>query len=449
MAINALEIIVIEKARALLSNLGFVARHRAHEKAFTRKRSLTFDCVMLLVLQKTLKAAQLHLQEFFGALAGNSLVRAVTSSAWTQARAKLKHTAFVELNRVAIVEAVYADDAKEELTLWRAHRLLPVDGSVVRMPESQALFEFFGGQEQFVNQKGPCGERIPQARLSVLYDCLNRIVLDARVGKYSQGERDLLLEHLGATRPGDVIVLDRGYAGYLLLAEMASRGLHFIARCHRQSFAEAGNLFERDEDGASVVVTLSARSRRAEAWSAGLPLELKVRFVSLRLPTGELEVLVTTLVDESAYPTAEFLKVYHLRWGVETLYGLLKGRLDLENFSGLTVEAVLQDIHSAVFLTNLESVVTREAAVRLPQANENGRRYGQKINRAVSLHALKSRVVDLLLGKRPADKVLAELTELFLANPITVRPNRTPPPRSETPRSRTINFIKRVRKIVF
>jgi hypothetical protein len=228
--------------------------------------------------------------------------------------------------------------------------------------------------------------------------------------------------------------------------------VHFIVRCNRQCFAEATRLFERNEDGASVTVTLPAASRRAEAKKAGLPLELKVRFVSLQLSSGELEVLVTSLVDEERYPTSEFQKVYHQRWGVETFYGLLKGRLALENFSGVTVEAVLQDIHAAVFLTNLESVVTRKAQARLPQpGQEQGkkkRRYRKKVNRAVSFHALKSRVIDLLIGKEPVDKVLEELTELFLANPVSERPERVRP-REEVPRSRLINFLKRSRKIVF
>ena len=58
-------------------------------------------------------------------------------------------------------------------------------------------------------------------------------------------------------------------------------------------------------------------------------MELTVRFVSLRLPTGGLEVLVTSLLDEVAYPTEEFLTVYHWRWNHETFYHGLKSRLNL------------------------------------------------------------------------------------------------------------------------
>jgi hypothetical protein len=438
---------VIEKVRALIVDPRFAARHRLNESAFTRKRHLPFDRVMLLLLQKSLKSVQLHLQEFFASLGNSTVVRMVTPGAWTQARAKLRHTAFIELNKVAVLDEL--DAAPEEVTLWHGHRLLAIDGSILRPPGNPAFFEHFGGQEP-LNQSGPCGVRVPQARLSVLYDCLNRIGLDARVGKFTDSERDLALEHLNAARSGDVIIFDRGYPGYPLLAALAVRGVHFVMRCSRRSFAEADKLFKRDEDGASVTVTLPAKTRRAEALAGGLPLELKVRFVSVRLPTGELEVLVTSLLDEGTYPTGEFLSLYHLRWGVETYYGLLKGRLDLENFSGLTVEAVLQDIHAAVFLSNLESIVTRGAARRLPQpGNDEGRRrHGKKINRAVSFHALKSRVIDLLIGKEPVEKVLAELSELFLANPVSIRPDRAPPRRNPLP-LRSLNFQKRVRKIVF
>lgn len=438
---------VIEKVRTILGEAAFPAKHRVNEKAFTRKRALTFVRVMLLVLQKTLKSLQLHLHEFFRALPESGL-RAVSASAWTQARAKLRHTAFVELNQRAVVEVVY--ERPQELSYWHGHRLLATDSSLIRLPQSKELFKFFDGHSTIINQKGDCGVCVPMARFSVLYDCLNRIVLDARVGKHTDSEVALSSEHLTAARPGDIIVADRGYAGYLLLAEYASKGLHFIVRCNRQSFAEANRLFERNEDGGSITVTLPARTRLREAKARGLPLELKVRFVTVRLQTGELEVLVTSLLDEKAYPTAEFQKVYHLRWGVETFYGLLKGRLELENFSGLSVESVLQDIHAAVFLTNLESVVTRSAQARLPQPEDpKGRRKHQKkVNRAVSFHALKSRVIDLLIGKEPAEEVLAELNELFVATPVSVRPERVRP-RRQPPHSRLIHFLKRMRKIVF
>src|SRR5437762_8214928 len=149
-----------------------------------------------------------------------------------------------------------------------------------------------------------------------------------------------------------------------------------------------------------TVRLLAPADQRAEVRALGLPLELTVRFVSVRLPTGELEVLATSLLDEQQYPTEEFLNVYHYRWNHETFYGVMKGRLDLENFSGQTAEAVRQDFHSTLLLCNLESVLTRPAAAALQEQSAD-HLYPKQINRAVSFHALKDRLLELLYSQTP------------------------------------------------
>lgn len=434
----------VQRSRDLLIDLDFRARHRTHDKAFTRERKLSFHVVMLMLLQKTLKSLQLHLHEFFASLTGDASA-AATPGAWTQARTKLKHTAFIELNEVAVLDVIYGPGTLPPATLWQGHRLLAIDGSNVRMPHHRALFEHFGGQEPS-NQSGSCEIRVPYARLSLLYDLCNYIGIDAQVGTFWQGEVGMAVSHLSKVRPGDVIVCDRGYAGYLFLAQIAMSGAHFVVRCQQQSFAEAKKLFARNEHGASVTVILPARSRLVEARAAGLPIEMKVRFVSVRLPTGELEVLVTSLVDEKACPAGEFLELYHRRWGIETYFKILKSHLDLENFTGLTVEAVLQDIHAAVFLANLQSLVSSQAAAQLTQNSRAQHRH--QPNKAVGFHALKCRMIDLLASTTPVEEVLAELTTLFLANPVSIRPNRNPSRHPPLP-LRSLNFLRRSRKTVF
>jgi len=74
-----------------------------------------------------------------------------------------------------------------------------------------------------------------------------------------------------------------------------------------------------------------------------LPQEITVQFVRVRLETGENEVLVTSLLNETEFPSEDFLYIYHLRWGTEGFYAILKTRLNLENFSGKTAESVFSD----------------------------------------------------------------------------------------------------------
>jgi len=127
---------------------------------------------------------------------------------------------------------------------------------------------------------------------------------------------------------------------------------------------------------------------------------MAVRLVSLRLPSGEWEVLATSLLEEGDYPTEEFLAVYHRRWGHETFHLMRKGRLELENFSGQTEEAVAQDVQAALLLANWESVLSEPTQAALTQ---QGRPEAQarQVNRANSYHALKDQVLDLLYGDRP------------------------------------------------
>ena len=439
---------LIEALRCQLSNAEFIARHRMRPQDFTRHRQLTFPVVMLFILQKTVKSLQRHLHEFLDELSGGQLFEPLSAGAITHARAKLKHTAFTELDQQLVIPSIYATEAPQPIRRWHGHRLLGGDSSLVRTPNSPELREHFSLVET-VNQGGLTGAGFPEARISVLYYLLNRVGLDGRLEPSRMGEVDLAIEQLLQAQPGDVLLNDRGFTGYVYLAWHHKLGLHHIGRCSIASFAAAQELFRKNRGGVSLRVKLTPpAAHRAQLRQLGLPLELTVRFVCLPLPTGGLEVLVTSLLDEVAYPTEEFLTVYHWRWNHETFYHVLKSRLDLENFSGQTVAAVLQDFHAAVLLCNLETVLTLPSAADL--AGQSAvTEHPKQINRAVTLHALKAQILALLYSRLPVEHVLTQLQRLFLGCPVSLRPDRKPPLRRSPSLHRSYHFQKRVRKIVF
>ena len=282
----------------------------------------------------------------------------------------------------------------------------------------------------------------------MLYDLLNRVGLDARVEPDAQSEVDLVAAQLEHVQPNDVLIWDRGFTGFVLMALTLARGAHFVGRCSTGSFSAAQDLFRAKRAGRSKIVKLfAAKEHRAQLKEWQLPSELIVRFVSLRLPSGELEVLVTSLLDKTLYPTEEFLEVYHWRWGHETYHQMLKGRLDLENWSGQTEEAVRQDVQAAVLVSNLESLLSQEPQKQLT-AGDSQRRYPAQVNRAVSYHALKERMLDLLWSGRPLEKALEDIQRWMLSNPVSVRPQRNPPRRAQS-FNRSYHFQRNIRKTVF
>jgi hypothetical protein len=434
---------LVETLRARLCDASFIARHRVRPEDFTRQRQLTFPLVMLFILQKTVKSIQRHLHEFLGELAAGQLFEPVTAGAWTHARAKLKHTAFIELNQAVVLPAAVA----QPLQRWHGHRLFGHDSSLIRLPDNAELAQEFGRVE-IKNHKGATGTAYPEGRMSVLYDLLNHLGVDARLVSSRVGEVSLAIEQAALVPADDVVLNDRGFTGFVYLVEHRHRNVHVIGRCSTGSFAAAQELFRLDRANRSMVTKIYAPAdERAALKARGLPVELVVRFVSLRLSDGKLEVLVTTLLDEQKYPTEEFLEVYHRRWKHETFYHVLKSRLDLENFSGETLEAIRQDFHAAVLLCNLETLLTQPAQEAI-QEDRHPEQDPKQINGADAYHALKDQLLPLLYSQTPAQQVVQQLQRLFLARPLSVPADRKVPRRKQS-FNRSYHFQRHVKKIVF
>jgi hypothetical protein len=126
---------------------------------------------------------------------------------------------------------------------------------------------------------------------------------------------------------------------------------------------------------------------------------------------------------------------------------VLKNRLGLENFTGRTVESVQQDVHATILVSNMETVLTRPAQRQLAARNSQ-RQYPAQVNRAVSFHAIKSHIIELLLGKQPTAEVVQQLEKLFSSNPVTVRSERRVPRRKRSA-WRSYWWQRNVKKAVF
>lgn len=436
---------MVAHLRRLLWDPAWKRVHSNSARDFTRQRVMTFPTTLLLVLQKSAKSIQLHLNEFFAVLRPEAPPSA-TPTGWARARAKLNASAFSGLNQEAVLEEFYQPDNPQ--LDWCGHRLVATDGSELHLPDSPEMGDYFGWIEPR-NHQGACGQPYILGRTSVLYDVNNRLVLQGVLSRHTVGEIELAHQHLAYTQAQDVILYDRGYCGYQWLAQHHQRGRSYICRVPRRSFAAAEALFRANEAGLSRRVWLEPPpSQRARLAALGLPLRIEVRLVTVRLSTGELEVLVTNLLEEKRYAVSDFAEAYRRRWEVEPFYGLIKGRLGLENFSGNTVESVFQDFQATLLITNLESVLCREAQEEL-QAGRRPEQLPVQVNQAVAFNALKNQVIALLYRRDlPVERVLDRLRELFRGNPVRKRPKRQVPRRRENAR-RSLNHNRYKRKMVF
>jgi hypothetical protein len=423
----------LERIRLLVGSSLFVARHRQSETDFTRQRILTFKVIVLLLLAKTTKSLQLALNEVVPKLSG--VATTVSNTAYSKARAKLRHTAFIELNTVCVVTTMYEDD---DYKTYNGLRVLAIDGSKIMLPNNTSTIGTFGS---FDSTSPIVSNTYCMGLASVLYDVLNGVCIDARLAHGHAAETDLANESLQFTNENDLVIYDRGYCSFRMATLASATKGHFLIRCHRRSFGVTREMFE-GKGPDDIVVTIEAGYKHKVA---GMKDSITVRFVRVVLDTGEIEVLMTSLLDQDDYRSEDFKDLYWYRWGIETFYGILKGRLDIENFTGLSAESVLQDFHASVFLTGMEAIFTEDANEEL-QAKDTKHDY--KVNKAVSFNALKNSAFDIIFSERSLDEMIEHLDALFLTNPVAIRPGRSLP-RTDPGSLKRLNFWKRKRKSVY
>jgi hypothetical protein len=363
-------------------------------------------------------ALQNALNRFFRAL--GLLPEVPTASAYSQARQKLQPALFQHLNQL-VVEKFYTLYAPEgSVKRWQGRRVIGIDGTMINLPDTPATRQQY---TRHGNQHGG-GVRV-QALGSVCYDLLNDLALDATLGKQQAEKESLFAAHLPVTAPGDVIVLDRGYADYGVMAFLLHHRRDFVIRMPRR---RAG-LIRVFWDGAQqdqVVELVAPERQRAFVQQHGLASSLRVRFVKIALADGEVEVVATSLLDTKVVPDTALETLYGWRWGIETYYDRLKNIFEVERFSGRTVRSIEQDFFGVIFLTTLESVLSKAADEELAQESATAhRKHVAQVNHAVSYLALVDHTVALLLDP-PAtvQETLATLHALFKTNPTLCRPGR-------------------------
>lgn len=420
----------LEELRLLISDDLFRLQNKTKLTAFTRNRKLTFMKTLLIMLLKGSKS----LQNVLNGLISEYDHVPVTASAYSQARQGLSHTAFIALHQVT-VKNVYSDDDYLKLN---GFRILAVDGSKIRLPENTEILHGFGASK-FADGKGSTikGEHCA-GLVSVLYDVLNRIPLDATLARIDAYEGDLAAEHIKnvALSQQDILLFDRGYPSFKLISQCTEANTNFIMRCSRGSFLEAQSMYQKGSKN-NRIVTLTAKKNIHELNELGLKTSIKVRLIKVYLDNGEVEVLATSLLDENIFTYDDFKYIYWLRWRIETFYGMVKGRLGLENFTGYSVEAVKQDFYSTIFITGIEATLTADAQLILA---ERETKYPSQINRSVSFNAVKNNALDLLFSKEKVEDLTDKLTQIFLSNPNCCRNKNRP--RGKQRWQQTAEFLK-------
>jgi hypothetical protein len=231
----------------------------------------------------------------------------------------------------------------DQTWLWKGHDLATTDGSTIQMPdtpENQAVFP------QQSNQKPGLG--FPIARLVVLISLSVGSIIAYATAPYQgkgSGETSLFSQMISHIANNSLLLEDRYYCTWAILALILQQGGHMLVQNHAQrkpNFNLGQRLGPKDH-----LITWE-KPKRKPVWISqdaydALPGEIGIREFAV---AGK--VYVTTLLNAKRYPRKELFALYSKRWQVELDLRSIKTHMKMDVLRCKSPELVQKEI--AVFL---------------------------------------------------------------------------------------------------
>ncbi|MFC2087755.1 IS4 family transposase, partial [Bacteroidota bacterium] len=402
---------------------------------FSRNRKLNFKTTVMFIARGVKSSLQRELDTFYQEITGGDFkIREVTKGAFTQARSKLSHEVFINLNES--VNKTFYEQAP--YLVWNNMRILSVDGTRLVLPNHKSVKEEFG-EHGF----GPNADSKRSLVIgSFLYDPINMLTLDAQLAPYTSSERELLYKHLEKAEKGDLVLLDRGYPSLALLFLLMAKGIHFCIRMKENWWLKVKEFSKSGKQQEIVKFRLPKKDmEKLKDYPEMLNKEIECRLISIELPNGEKQILCTTLMDTDKYPVEDIAELYLYRWNEEEGYKLFKARMEVENFSGKTAMAVKQDFFAKVFImsfcANLAFPI--EEKIKKEYEQEKHVKHSQKINRTNALSMTRDICIGLFL-KNMIKQALEAFDKIVKGTREIIRPGRKNERRHQPKRLYHMNY---------
>ncbi len=264
----------------------------------------------------------------------------------------------------AVVKLLVKEVSKIEAKLtpidWKPYgrELKSFDGTMLKMAdtlENRAIFS------QHKNQAEGAG--FPMTRLVVVMSLTLGTVLDyeldAHKGKGS-GESSLLRRMMGSIEKDDIVLGDRYFPNFFLMADLNNIEADGIFRAQSQrhyDFRTGERLGKNDH---LVFWTKPAKPGWMEQNSYdAYPDKLQIR----EFKSGG-NIYVTTLLDEKKYPKKELAKIYKRRWEIELNLRSIKSIMNMDMLVCKTPEMVKKEIGIHFLAYNFIRIIMAEACVK-------------------------------------------------------------------------------------
>jgi len=366
---------------------------------------------MLLLLGLPQKSYAAELRTCFEILDGTD-INSPTKSAFSKARSKIKHSAFISLNDSLM--SISSCKINKHRKRFKGYVIVGIDGSYTQLPEEKVLREHFDPNR--------VENDIPLARISECFDVGSDLRLDAIIAPTATSERAMLVDHLKKMPPDALIVLDRGYAAHWIFQLLIEMNIKFCIRTPVGFNQSVKNFLTSGEPDVTITIPATSISYQQLEQRDFTPKSVDVRAVRIELDSGETEILITNIEDDEMSPV-ELKEVYWMRWGSETAYKREKLNYCVENFTGKTVESVYQDYYANIVMMNLTAVIALPAH-EIIEKETSTRKRDYSLNWMNAARVMRDNAITLLGIAKKAGDALCSIFRNLGEDLNMVRPNR-------------------------
>jgi hypothetical protein len=198
-------------------------------------------------------------------------------------------------------------------------------------------------------------------RLVALMSLRSHLIQDVRFGPCGTDEREYAADLFGQLPAESLLVLDRNFVSAALLEGLRrdEPSRHWLVRARKNMRWEV--LEELGPGQARVCLRISPEARRKDP---RLPRSIEARAIAYQMPGSEPQILLTSLLEESRYPGAELVGLYHERWEIELGYDEIKTHVLLqeESLRSQSPSAVAQEIWGLLLVYNLVRLEMEQVA---------------------------------------------------------------------------------------
>lgn len=346
---------------------------------FTRNRKLTFADYIGCIMHGNSRSLQSTVDMFIDE--HKHQIMDYSKQAFSKGRLRIKPEAFLRYF-LSSVECFYEDGKYHKI---KGYRVLAIDGTKYNLPNTDELLVKYGSEKY-----GKDGKTQVQALGSGFYDVLNGMLVDVSINRFDASERDLAINHMEALKENnlktdkELVLMDRGYPSRKLLAYCEDNGYKYVIRCNKDNFLAA----VRDVKGIDETITVQYEDKN-----------YNVRVVTYQIGNTK-ETLLTNLGKN--FTVADLGGLYNMRWKIETLYNDLKNKMEIENFSGKSEIAVLQDFYATMTLSNYASAIEFDCQKKVDAINKDKKlKREYQINRAEAINKLKYDFIEMFLEDSP------------------------------------------------